>query len=173
MAYDDDISGMMGSNYLRAADLPLDRRFRAIIHQAVKEEVGPDRTVKAVLTLVNPQGQAWKKPLVVNKTGLEALAKVFGIRLRAWTGQTIMVWAELVKFGPKLVPGLKFEPVAQPYAGALAPPPATVGPAPGPQPNVAGSNGAAPPPATVGPAPGPVVYPPSPAAADLDDEIPF
>ncbi len=166
MAYDDDISGMMGSNYLRAADLPLDRRFRAIIHQAVKEEIGPDRTIKAVLTLVNPQGQAWKKPLVVNKTGLEALAKVFGVRLRAWPGQTIVVWAEMVKFGPKEVPGLKFEPVAQPAARALSPPPATVE-----QPNVPGGNGAA------MPAPGPVVYPPpvqtTPTVADLDDEIPF
>ncbi len=178
---DDDISGLMGGNFMAAVDLPLGQRFQATIVKATKEEVGQDNKVKAVLVLHSLQGDPWPKPIILNKTALADLAPTFGKYLRAWIGQSIEVWTATVRYGTKLVPGFKFAPMASPQAVSspvptttLRPPqtpPAAAGAVPGAQ-SLAG-NGSVLPAATTRPfALVPQATTPA-SAADLDDEIPF
>jgi hypothetical protein len=161
------ISDIYAGDYITAAQLQ-GRRVPAVISTAEAEEVGQDRAQKVVLRLRSPDGRAWPRGLVLNKTNGLMLAAAYGDDTAAWIGQAIEVWAEPVQFQGKIVQGVK-------VAASLLRPQAAAIPLAGPaSPNGAAPSStapAAPAPSSAAPPPGGPTW--SGPGSDLDDEIPF
>jgi hypothetical protein len=90
------------SNYLKAADLKSDSKFR--IKNATKEIVGSgdDKEMKLVLWFTNED-----RGLVLNKTNRTVLRDAFGDDTAAWVGKVIVVYPDTTPFGGKIVPCLR------------------------------------------------------------------
>jgi hypothetical protein len=163
------ITQIYAGNFLNAADLgPLGQRRTAIIHAVAMEEIGEKRQKILILDLVSPSGTAWPKRVTTNKTNATQLGAAYGADAEHWVGKSVEIWAELVMYQGKLVPGVKMLPaLARPAAPQPLP---TAQPVPQPA-------SAAPAAETDGNAPPAMAAPSGPAwggpGSDLDDEIPF
>lgn len=101
--------------WLNAADLVnnpaigMGKRVPAIVHQVEEASVGQgnDQKTQLNLSLVSRQGQPWPKTLLMNKTNTLQIVAAYGDDYLQWPGKAIEIWAELVPFQGKLVPGLK------------------------------------------------------------------
>jgi hypothetical protein len=138
------VTDIYSSPYLTAAELePIDKRRSAIIHAVAQELVGQKREPKLVLTLVSPSGRQCSKRIVLNKGNALGLRAAYGNDTDDWPGKQIEIWAELVQFQGKIVPGIRLAPMqrqpAEPAArqatiasngqgNPAIPPPADTGP---------------------------------------------
>ena len=154
------VSETYTGSFLTASELtPMGQRRTAVVHAAVREEVGQERKPHIVLDLVSPRGQAWPKRVVLNKGNALQMAAAFGDDSDHWPGRQITIWAENVMFQGRLMPGIKVLPAGN--GGAVAPSPQM--PPPDPQSPTAAA-------AVPADAPGKGYAGPG---SDLDDEIPF
>jgi hypothetical protein len=144
------ISEIYSGQYITAAELHGGKRRQAVIAAVEIASIGQgdNASDKVVLSLKNRAGLAWPRQLVLNKTNANLCAAAFGDETRGWPGHPLEVWAELVMFQGKLVPGIKVMPL--PFQG-----PGSTGPASG------------------GGGPDESDTDTSGLDADLDDEIPF
>ena len=136
------------SRFLKAEDLPAEKKFRI---KAVTEEevgVGKDKEGKLVVWFTNEHG------LVLNKTNNRTIRGAFGDACDGWVGKIIIVFPTMAEFRGTMKPALRVR----------IPPPK----------QAAGNGQAA---ATAKPAPAVEPEPPPAAATaaddDLDDEIGF
>jgi hypothetical protein len=90
------------SNYLKAADLKSDSKFR--IKNATKEIVGTGdkKEVKLVIWFTNEE-----RGLVLNKTNRTILQDAFGDDTADWAGKVIIVYPTTTDFQGKTVPALR------------------------------------------------------------------
>lgn len=128
------------SKYLKASDLK-NRRVTVTIDHVVMEPMVDGGENKPVVYFAGAQ-----KGLVLNVTNKNVIREAYGFETDDWNGEQIVLFAAMVLFKGKKVPGLCVE---IPDAPAVEPKPRAGGPKPLPHDEF------------------------SPPAADPDDEIPF
>jgi hypothetical protein len=137
------------SRFLKAEDLPTEKKFR--VKEVTEEEVGvgKDKERKLVVWFTNDE-----HGLVLNKTNNRTIRGAFGDACDGWVGKIIIVFPTMAEFRGTMKPALRVR----------IPPPK----------QAAGNGQAA---ATAKPAPAVEPEPPPAAATaaddDLDDEIGF
>ena len=137
------------SRFLKAEDLPAEKKFRI---KAVTEEevgVGKDKERKLVVWFSNDE-----HGLVLNKTNNRTIRGAFGDACDGWVGKIIIVFPTMAEFRGTMKPALRVRiPPPKQAAGNGQAAAATAKPAPAVEPE---------------PLPAAVA-----AADDMDDEIPF
>lgn len=126
------VSSVYSGDYVTATELPTGRRITAIVTAVAVEAVGQEQQQKVVLELQNPNGRAWPRRLVLNKTNALILSSAFGDDTVAWPNRAIEIWAEPVNFQGRIVQGIRLNVVTQAPAngnGAHLPVPTTAAPA--------------------------------------------
>jgi hypothetical protein len=110
------VSEIYSGQFLTAVELPPGRRTTAVIFSAEVEMIGQGReqSQKIVLSLTSPQGRAWPKSIVLNKTNSMTLAAAFGDDTDAWAGKSVVVWSEPTTFAGKRVQGIRIDVASQP-----------------------------------------------------------
>ena len=104
-----DISDLLGGKFLGADNLP--QPLVVTIEGAERIEMdGEDR--------LSLQFTELQKPLLANKTNLNAVASLFGTDTAQWVGQKMIIQAEPVQFQGKPVRGLRLKPYQQPMQPA-------------------------------------------------------
>lgn len=101
------VSDVYSGDYVTAAELPTGRRIPAIVTAVAIEAVGQEQQQKLCLELRNPDGRAWPRRLVLNKTNAMIMASAFGDDTRDWPSKAIEVWTEPVNFQGKIVQGIR------------------------------------------------------------------
>lgn len=113
-------SDFISSPYFNAADVG-DKPRNWIIAAIAEETIGRDNpTKKPVLDLIDGDGKPADRRLVLNKTNLNALARVFGDEMDSWIGQTIRIQSDWTAYRGDRVRGIRVMPgpVALRAAGA-------------------------------------------------------
>lgn len=136
------------SRFLKAEDLPTEKKFRIKVVTEEEVGVGKDKERKLVVWFTNDE-----HGLVLNKTNNRTIRGAFGDACDGWVGKIIIVFPTMADFRGTMKPALRVRI---------------------PPPKQAAGNGQA----AVTAKPAPAVEPePPPAAAtaddDLDDEIGF
>jgi hypothetical protein len=88
------------SRFLRAEDLPAERKFR--VKAITEEEVGEKRERKLVVWFTND-----KRGLVLNKTNNRTIRGAFGDDCSGWINKIIIVFPTTAELRGKLVPALR------------------------------------------------------------------
>jgi hypothetical protein len=92
----DDFDAIYGSKYFSVADLrgqQLRRKIGKVEVADLREKDGTTKRKWAVYF------EAEDKPLVLNKTNAQKLAKVFGKDSSQWIGRPVELYAEMTSFG--------------------------------------------------------------------------
>jgi hypothetical protein len=149
------------SKYLKAEDLPREKKFR--IKTATEELVGTDRDKEKKLCIWftnDPRG------LVLNKTNNRAIRGAFGDDTAAWSGKIIAIFPTMADFRGTMKPALRVRIPAPKQDPQAATEPRRPAPSSG-NGSVATAPSAAPADPELEPDPA------SPIAEELDDEIGF
>ena len=115
------------SRFLKAADLPGEKKFR--IKNVTEEEVGfgKDKEKKLVTWFTSDA-----RGLVLNKTNIRTLAGAFGDPCKDWIGKVIVVFPTIAEYRGEMKPALRVRiPPPKGSNGQPAAKPATPPPAPG------------------------------------------
>ena len=90
------------SRFLKAADLPGEKKFR--IKEVSEEEVGQDRdkTKKLVVWFTND-----KRGLVLNRTNNRTIRGAYGDAVDGWPGKIIVLFPTVAEFRGKMGPALR------------------------------------------------------------------
>jgi hypothetical protein len=114
------------SRFLKAADLPGEKKFR--IKNVTEEEVGfgKDKEKKLVTWFTSDA-----RGLVLNKTNIRTLAGAFGDPCKDWIGKVIVVFPTIAEYRGEMKPALRVRiPPPKGSNGQPAAKPATPPPAP-------------------------------------------
>jgi hypothetical protein len=104
-------SDFSSSPYFNAADVG-DKPKNWIIAAIAKETIGrDDPTEKPVLDLIDGDGKPAGRRLVLNKTNLAALARVYGDEMESWVGQPIRIQSVWTAYRGDRVRGISVTPV--------------------------------------------------------------
>lgn len=130
-------SAVYNSNgkWLNASDLTnnpaigLNKRVTAVIHHVEEGLIGQDQKHQLICDLVSRQGTPWPKKLTLNTTRNMAMVAAFGDDYSQWPGKAIEVWAAMVPFGGKMVPGIHVGPASNGQSIPVTQAPATAAPA--------------------------------------------
>jgi hypothetical protein len=90
------------SKFLKAADLPAEKKFR--IKSVTEEEVGigKDKERKLVVWFTNDA-----RGLVLNKTNIRTLAGAFGDACQDWISKVIVVFPTMAEYRGEMKPALR------------------------------------------------------------------
>src|SRR5262249_17847328 len=90
------------SRFLKAQDLPTEKKFR--IKNVSEEEIGfgKDKQKKLVLWFTSTD-----RGLVLNKTNIRTLAGPFGDTCDSWVGKIIIVFPTMAEFRGEMKPALR------------------------------------------------------------------
>ena len=114
------------SRFLKAADLPGEKKFR--IKNVTEEEVGfgKDKEKKLVTWFTSDA-----RGLVLNKTNIRTLAGAFGDLCKDWIGKVIVLFPTMAEYRGEMKPALRVRiPPPKGSNGQPAAKPATPPPAP-------------------------------------------
>jgi hypothetical protein len=95
------ISDAFPSKYLKAEDLE-GKHVTVTIEKVNKEEVGPKKELKPVISFVNTL-----KKLVLNKTNAATIAKLYGEETDEWLGKRIILYSKDTEFQGEMVLALR------------------------------------------------------------------
>src|SRR6516165_11129236 len=120
------------TRWLKAADLPTEKKFR--IKSVTVEEIGigKDKETKLVVWFTNdPRG------LVLNRVNNRTIRGAFGDACDGWAGKVIAVFPTMAEFRGEMKPALRVripppKSNGQPAAKPVTPPPAPATPPPAP-----------------------------------------
>src|SRR5580765_7183046 len=106
------------SKYLKAADLPHEKKFR--IKHVTEEQIGPDKERKLVVWFTNDQ-----HGLVLNRTNNRAIRGAYGDNTDDWVGKIVVIFTTMADFRGKMTPALRVRipPPKQATDAAAATPP--------------------------------------------------
>jgi hypothetical protein len=111
------------SQFLKASDLPHEKKFKV---KNVSEEVvgmGKDKEQKLVVWFTND-----KRGLVLNRTNNRVIRGAYGDAVDGWTGKIIVVFPTMAEYGGEMKPALRVRipspkpPGAAPMAEKPKPP---------------------------------------------------
>jgi hypothetical protein len=88
------------SKYLKAADLPQEKKFR--IKHVTEEQIGPDKERKLVVWFTNDQ-----RGLVLNLTNNRAIRGAYGDNTDGWVGKIVVIFSTMADFRGKMTPALR------------------------------------------------------------------
>lgn len=113
------------SKFLKAADLPAEKKFR--IKTVTEEEVGfgKDKEKKLVVWFTNDA-----RGLVLNKTNIRTLAGAFGDACKDWISKVIVVFPTMAEYRGEMKPALRVRIPPPKGNGQQTTKPATPPPAP-------------------------------------------
>ena len=95
------------SKHLRAADFPLDQKWRLNVEDVSLEMMdGRDGKAARKRLIVHFEGR--EKGLVLNATNQSFLEERLGFNPNDWIGTTVMLWRTSTKFEGKTVPAFRF-----------------------------------------------------------------
>ena len=98
-------SDFLGGNYLKKEDI--DRPQTVTIREVWQETLRGERLPKLVIGF-----QEFDKPLILNKTNIRTLARLFGTADTAlWQGQVELYVEENVEYSGRVVGGLRVRPL--------------------------------------------------------------
>ena len=88
------------SKYLKAADLPQEKKFR--IKHVTEEQIGPDKERKLVVWFTNDQ-----RGLVLNLTNNRVIRGAYGDNTDDWVGKIVVIFPTMADFRGKMTPALR------------------------------------------------------------------
>jgi hypothetical protein len=105
------------SKYLKAADLPHEKKFR--IKHVTEEQIGPDKERKLVVWFTNDQ-----RGLVLNLTNNRAIRGAYGDSTDGWVGKIVVIFSTMADFRGKMTPALRcaFHRQSRPRSSSATPP---------------------------------------------------
>jgi hypothetical protein len=103
------------SRYLKAADLPAEKKFR--IKSATEEEVGKNKERKLVIWFTND-----KRGLVLNHINNRTIRSAYGDACDGWAGKIVAVFPTLAEYGGRMMPALRVR-IPAPKGDEPKPPP--------------------------------------------------
>jgi hypothetical protein len=90
------------SRFLKAADVPTEKKFRIKNVTAEVFGTGDDKQRKPILWFTNDE-----RGLVLNKTNRHTLQGAFGDTMDSWAGEVVVLFSTIVEMRGKMVPALR------------------------------------------------------------------
>jgi len=113
------------SRFLKAADVPTDKKFKIKSVTAEAVGTGKDKEDKLVVWFTND-----KRGLVLNHTNNRTIRGAYGDPVSGWVGKIIIVFSMMVDFRGEMKPALRVRIPPPKQDGQAAKPPPPPAPAP-------------------------------------------